>query len=273
MDGVPIRYLMAGSGPPVILIHGLGNSAVSWQNNIGPLSETFSVYAIDLPGHGLSAGYDGRYDLSYAARFLGRFLDTLEHTKVNLVVSSMGGLVAMKTALDLSERVSSLALVSSAGLGRELAYFFRALTLPMAGELLSRPSRRKTKWGLKQIIYDHSLITDALIDEVYRLRSTPGASKTMLNILRYGADIRGQKEKVILLDQLQGLNIPTLIVWGTQDRIIPSLHAYVAHRRIKGSRLYIYEECGHWPQMEKSDSFNALVTGFLQESYQGARYD
>ena len=193
------------------------------------------------------------------------FLDHLKLTSISLVGSSMGGLVAMKTALQLPERVSSLVLVDSAGLGRELAYFLRLLTLPGVGEVLSRPSRRKTRWALKQFLYNHSHITDALIDEVYKYRAMPGASKTMLKILRYGADVRGQKDEVILLDHLETLKTPTLIMWGAQDRILPASHGYSTHHRIKGSRLHVYRRCGHWPQMERSGPFNELVTGFLRE--------
>ncbi|MEE9198687.1 MAG: alpha/beta fold hydrolase, partial [Dehalococcoidia bacterium] len=266
LDGVSVRYLTAGSvGPSVILIHGLGNSLAAWQRNITPLSQSFRVYALDLPGHGLSTGPGGRYDLSFIARFMGQFLDHLKLTSVNLIGSSMGGLVAMKTALELPERVYSLVLVGSAGLGREMAYFLRLLTLPGVGEVLSRPSWRKTRWGLKNILYDHSFITDALVDELHRYRTIPGVNRTMLKILRYGANFLGQKDKVIMLDRLESLKKPTLVVWGAQDSILPASHSYAAHRRIQGSRLHVFQQCGHWPQMEKSGPFNELVTGFLKD--------
>ena len=265
MGGVTIRLLTAGSGAPVVLIHGLGNSIASWRNNIGPLSKSFRVYAVDLPGHGLSTGYDRRYNLSYGAKFMTQLLDSLGLSQVSLAGSSLGGLVAMKTALDLPDKIDRLVLVGSAGLGRELALFLRLLTLPGVGELMSRPSRRKTRWTLERIIHDHSLITESLLGEVHQYRAMPGVSGTMLQILRTGATIRGQKDEVILLNQLESLNMPVLIAWGVQDRILPVRHAYRAHEHIKGSRLHIFQECGHWPQLEKSEEFNTLVEEFLRE--------
>ncbi|MFQ5873716.1 MAG: alpha/beta fold hydrolase [Dehalococcoidia bacterium] len=269
LEDVALRYVTAGTGPPVVLVHGLGNSVVSWRSNIRPLSQHFRVFALDLPGHGLSTHYDGRYNLSFIGRFMGQFLDLLELSEVSLVGSSLGGLISMKTALELPDRVRSLVLVGSAGLGRELALFLRILSLPWIGAVITKPTRENTAWSLRRLMQDHSLITNELIDEVHRYRAVPGGTKTMLSILRYGVDIRGQKDKVIMHDRLAELGKPTLIVWGVQDRIIPVSHAYNALRRIKGSRLHIFEECGHWPQMEKSEDFNTLVTRFLQEVYSG----
>ena len=269
LEDVTIRYVTAGSGPPVVLVHGLGNSVVSWRNNIKHMSQHLRVFALDLPGHGLSTRYDGQYNLSFVGRLMGQFLDLLDLSEVSLVGSSLGGLISMNTALELPDRVRSLVLVGSAGLGRELALFLRILSLPWIGERFTRPTRENTVWSLIRLVHDHSLITDELVDEVHRYRAIPGASGTMLNILRYGVDIRGQKDKVLMLDRLGELGKPTLIVWGAQDRIIPVSHAYHALQQIRGARLHIFEECGHWPQMEKSEDFNALVTDFLEETLSG----
>ena len=263
MGSVDVRYLVAGAGFPVVLVHGLGNSVVSWRSNIAPLSERFHVYAVDLPGHGLSAPYNGKYSLSYGARFIGGFLDALNLKSAGIIGSSLGGMIALKTALDLPEKVKRLLLVGSAGLGREMAPFLRWLTIPILGQLMARPSRRTTRLSLEKAVFDPSLITDDLVEEAYRYRAIPGASSTMLKILRIGADIHGQKDRSLLLDQLDSLDTPTLILWGAQDSIFPVAHARRAHRRIPGSKLHIFQDCGHWPQMERSAEFNALVPQFL----------
>ncbi|MFQ5933732.1 MAG: alpha/beta fold hydrolase [Dehalococcoidia bacterium] len=273
LEHVTIRYLAAGSGPPVLLIHGLGNSVAVWRNNIGPISKNHRTIALDLPGHGLSSTYNGQYNLSFAVEFMGQFLDHLSLPEASLVGSSLGGLVAMRTALKFPKRVRSLVLVGSAGLGREVALFLRLLTLPWLGSRISRPTRKRTLWSLKKLVYNHSFITDDLVDEMYWYRSIPGVSETMLKILRYGVDLRGQKDKVIMLDRLGELNMPTLILWGAQDGILPASHAYNALRRIEGARLHTFDECGHWPHLEKSEIFNSLVVRFLQESWSDASRD
>ncbi|MCH9037618.1 MAG: alpha/beta fold hydrolase [Chloroflexi bacterium] len=263
VGSVDVRYLVAGAGSPVLLVHGLGNSAAAWRSNIGPLSEGFHVYAVDLPGHGLSAPYNGKYSLSYGAHFIGGFLDALNLKSVGIIGSSLGGMLALKTALDLPEKVKRLVLVGSAGLGREMAPFLRWLTIPILGQLMARPSRRTTRLSLEKAVFDPSFITDDLVEEAYRYRAIPGATSTMLKILRTGTNIRGQKAGFVLLDQLDSLGTPTLILWGAQDSIFPVAHARRAHGRIPGSKLHIFQDCGHWPQMEKSEEFNALVTQFL----------
>ena len=101
------------------------------------------------------------------------------------------------------------------------------------------------------------------MEEGYRYRTIPGATSTLLKILRTGANIRGQKDGFVLLDQLDSLGLPTLIIWGAQDPVFPVAHARRAHRRIPGSKLHIFQACGHWPQMEKSEECNTLVTQFL----------
>ena len=266
VGNVTIRYLTAGSGEPVVLLHGLGNSVYSWHKNIGPLSQQYRVIALDLPGHGYSVSHDGRYDLPATLEFLAAFFDHLDIPQVNLIGSSMGGSIALRMSLDLPHRVRKLVLVRSGGLGREVAYFLRTPGLPGLGKRVAKPNRKKTLWSLKRIIYDHSLITPEMIDEVHKYRSIPGVSDTMVKILQYGVDIRGQKDRVIMSDRLGELDIPVQIIWGAQDKIIPVNHAYTALRGIRNSRLHIFNRCGHWPQTEKADSFNSVVSQFLDES-------
>lgn len=263
---VTIRYLTAGSGEPVVLLHGLGNSVFSWHKNIVPLSRRYRVITPDLPGHGYSISHVDRYDLPAAVEFLAAFLDYLGISQADLIGSSMGGSIALRTSLDLPNRVRKLVLVGSAGLGREVAYFLRLPGLPGLGRQFSKPSRKKTLWTLKRIIYDHSLITPELIDESHKYRSLPGVSDTMVKILQYGLNMRGQKDKVIMLDRLGELDIPVQVVWGAQDRIIPVSHAYSALQGIRNARLHTFDKCGHWPQMEKPEVFNSLVCRFLDES-------
>lgn len=267
--GVRTRYLTAGTGHPLVLIHGLGMAAVSWRANIGPLSQTNRVVAIDLPGHGYSGRPTEGYGLAYGVRFLEAFLDALGVTQAHLAGESMGGLVALAFALERPQRVGRVVLVDSAGLGREVAFFLRALSVPLVGEAFVDPGPRGTRAVLRLLMHRSNwhLITEGLVREVSAARVRPGNKRQMLAALRTGVNLWGQRPGIILLDRLQGLQAPLLIVWGAQDGVVPVAHARRAHQLAPGSRLHVYDRCGHWPQLEKAEDFNALLGDFLREAF------
>ena len=139
------------------------------------------------------------------------------------------------------------------------------MSLPLVGEILENPSLRGTWASLKNIFHNHSLIQDGFMQEIYRTGKMPGAKQAMLKMVRGAVGLRGMHRQWIMTEHLKHLNIPVLIVWGAQDRIIPVRHAYNAAREAPGVRLCIFDQCGHWPQMEKSAEFNQLVLDFLGE--------
>jgi len=265
LEGIRVHYLSGGEGSPLLLIHGLGNAVLSWSANIEPLALSHRIYALDLPGHGFSDKPAISYTVDYGVNFLLKFMDKVGIQEANVVGNSMGGLLAARLALDIPDRVIRLILVDAAGIGRDLAFFLRFLTLPLVGKLLYRTtSEKKVRFVLKKILFDQSLITDELVKEMYRYRSIPGNDENALKILKYGVNLLGQREKVVVGDRLPSLRKPTLILWGAQDRLIPVDHAYLAHKLIEGSILHIFQGCGHWPQMEKASEFNELLQEFLQ---------
>ncbi len=264
--GIRIHYVEAGAGDPVMLIHGLGMSTASWRANIGPLSRAHRVLAVDLPGHGYSEMPRERYSLEFGVRFMDAFLDAVGVESASLVGESMGGLVALNYALDRPRRVARLVLVDSGGLGRELAFFLRVLSVPLLGEALIDPGLRGTRALLRLIMHRSNwrLITDDLVRDVAAARIRPGNKRALLAALRTGASLRGQKPEFNLAPRLSRLQVPLLTVWGAQDGVIPVSHAYRAHQAAPGSRLRVFDQCGHWPQMEKAEQFNALLDEFLQ---------
>ena len=265
VNGIRTHYVAAGEGEPLLLLHGLGASLMAWAMNIEPLSQRFSVYAVDIPGHGDSDKPDLDYLMPTAVNFVRDFMEALGIERASFAGNSMGGMIALRTAVELPELVDRLVLVDTAGLGRDLAWFIRALSLPLVGELIENPSPRNTRVLLKRIFYNPSLVQDSLIREIHRTRVLPGSKRAILRIIRGAIGLRGLHSKWIMVNELEQLNSPVLIVWGAQDRIIPVSHAINAARIAPQVSLSIFEECGHWPQMEKGNEFNRVVLDFLTE--------
>lgn len=264
---VNIRYWTMGSGPPLLLIHGLGASVEYWEQNIELLSQHCRVYAMDLLGCGRSDKPRIEYSLHYGAQFIADFMDAQGIERASLAGNSMGGLIALQFAIEFSKRLDRLILASPAGFGRELTPMLRLMSLPLVGELVywCLPS----KWGmgimLRTLLYDPQSVTDEWVQKIAELARLPGARGFFLSVLRYGVDLRGVRREILepLLAQIPGIEAPTLIVWGAQDRLIPVAHAHIGHVMIAGSRLHIFDRCGHVPQIEKVKGFNRLVVDFL----------
>jgi 4,5:9,10-diseco-3-hydroxy-5,9,17-trioxoandrosta-1(10),2-diene-4-oate hydrolase len=264
VEGLRIHYVVAGQGPPVVLVHGLGVSLATWGENLGPLSQRYTVYALDIPGHGDSDKTPpGGYTLEAGVRWFVGFLDALSLSQAALVGNSLGGLLALKTALDRPERVTRLVLVDAAGLGREVAIFLRLASLPLMGTLLEQPVFGGVRDLLRRIVYNGRAISPELVRELERVRSSPGARQAELHIVRHGVNLRGVRRHAQLLQRLPELRPPVLLVWGLQDPIFPVNHAYAAFRALPRARLVVYPECGHWPQIERAEEFNRVVAEFL----------
>ena len=265
VNGIRTHYVAAGKGEPLLLLHGLGASLMAWGLNIEPLSQEFSVYAIDIPGHGDSEKPDLDYQMPTAINFVRGFMDALGLERASIAGSSMGGMIALRTAVEYPELVNRLVLVDAAGLGREVAWFLRAMSLPLVGELIENPSPRNTRVLLSRIFYNPSLVQESLIREIYRTRIMPGSKRAVLRIIRGAIGLRGIHSKWIMTNELEQLNSPVLIVWGAQDRILPVSHATNAARIAPQVSLSIFDECGHWPQMERGNEFNRVALEFLTE--------
>ena len=263
VDGVRTHYVVAGQGPPVVFIHGLGASMVAWRENIVPLSERLSVYALDLAGHGDSEKPNVEYSISFGVRYMLHFLDALDLQQVALVGNSMGGTLALATALEHAERVNRLVLVDTASLGREVAFYLRVASLPMVGELFNRPWFGINRKALRSVFNDMQFITKDLQEELKRVRDLPGARQAELKIVREGMNLLGMRPHATFLDRLPELQMPLMLVWGARDGVIPVTHAYAAAERLPSARLVVYEDCGHWPQMERAADFNRELTDFL----------
>ncbi len=262
------HYLRVGEGPAVILLHGLGGSCQWWQPNLASLGQHHAVYAVDIPGHGVTDKPHVHYNLPLGRSFLLDFMAVTGIERATLVGHSTGGLIALDFALAHPDSVNRLVLVDSAGLGREMALFLRLMTLPAIGELLSWPHRPFLTAFLSQLFHDRSFITDELVDQVHQERNAPGFRHALLHILRYGAGLRGLKDHVLLRERLPLVKAPLLVLWGEQDRILPATHARAVTRLLPSARVHIFPTCGHAPNWEKAEDFNRIVVGFLN-GYEG----
>lgn len=261
-------WALGDRGKTVLLLHGLGDSVETWTFNIGEIARQFRVYAIDLVGYGRTDKPPAVYSGQYFSQFVSGFLETQGIQKCTLIGNSMGGGVSLRFAIQFPNKVDRLVLEDSVGFGGEITVFLKLATLPFVGALLFRPSRSVVTRILKRCVYDSSRVAGGeWVDRVYRMLAQPGAKKAILSTLRSSCNLCGARPEALkpVFDNLGALNMPTLILWGREDRVLPLLHARVAERKMPNSHLHIFESCGHVPHLERPDEFNRSVLEFLSD--------
>ncbi len=266
-NGTNIRYRMSGEGDAVVFIHGLGASLEYWEPNVVPLSKHFRVFTMDLPGFGQSDKTVADLTLDVIGRFVADFLDFHNLDRVTLVGNSMGGLVALQTAIQYPQRIHKLVLVDNAGFGRVVHWTFRITSLPIVGEVLYMLSPWLMPFVIRAMFHDVSLAPEGWNTFMIGMTRQPGARRTHLAALRYGVNLWGVKPEIIraVREGIARLSMPTLICWGRQDQMLPMKQALNGLALIPGSQLHIWDRCGHVPQLEKPDEFNRLLLAFLSE--------
>lgn len=266
-----ITYRSAGEGAVLLLIHGMAGSATTWKQVMPRLSERFTVIAPDLLGHGGSEKGPGDYSLGAFASTLRDLLVALGHERATVVGQSFGGGVAMQFAYQYPERSERLVLVASGGLGREVNRLLKLLSLPgSAGVLkLACGARvRGTIEGVTRLTSRAGLHPAPVFAELWRSYSSLADDDTrraFLRTLRAVVDPRGQSVSAVNRLHLAA-EIPTLIIWGNADPIIPVEHAHAAHAAIAGSRLEIFDDVGHYPHCEAPEQFIAVLTEFIEST-------
>jgi pimeloyl-ACP methyl ester carboxylesterase len=263
----------AADGPPLVLLHALGENALDWSWVLPTLSRGHRVYAPHLPGisgdGGVAADYSSPSFASFIASFIAAFLDALGIERAAIVGNSLGGLVALRLALSDPARVSTLGLVGSAGLGRTVSYALRAPTLPGYGELAiawarTPPGAAQRAWIRANLLFARaSLVPAGWMAEQRRLARRPGFLEATLAALRAQIDPGGQRE--VLLEDLPSLTMPTLVVWGARDRVFPRRQAENAADRLEEGSLVSIPDCGHLPHVERPDRFVEVLGRFLDE--------
>jgi pimeloyl-ACP methyl ester carboxylesterase len=269
LHGHRVIYRVAGTGPPVVLIHGMVNSSRHWKGVAEVLAEDYTVIAPDLLGHGDSAKPEGDYSLGAHAAGIRDLLAALGVDRASVVGHSLGGGVAMQFFYQFPERCERLILVSSGGLGREVSLPIRLAAVPGAGAVLALAANPGIVGAIDVAAFavgNLSQGASALLRAIARaLRSLeePGARRAFLQTLRSVIGISGQR--VSARDRLYlAAALPTLIAWGQHDRTIPLEHGRAAHGAIAGSRFETIPGAAHFPNLETPEALARILREFIQ---------
>jgi pimeloyl-ACP methyl ester carboxylesterase len=271
IHGHDVSYRMSGQGPTVVLIHGIAGSSTTWRAVMPALAEHYTVIAPDLLGHGQSAKPRGDYSLGAYASGVRDLLAVLGQERATVVGHSLGGGVAMQFAYQFPERVQRLVLVASGGLGKEVSPLLKAVTLPGAEyvlPLLLHPRIREAgEWpaSLARRVGWRPTVTLAEVWRSYTTLTDRHGQHAFIHTVRSVIDVAGQRvsahDRLYLAEAL-----PTLIVWGDQDRIIPVAHAHQAAEAMGGARLEILEGAGHFLPWRNADWFLPILEDFLKST-------
>ena len=268
LHGHRVIYHMIGSGPPVVLIHGMVNSSRHWREVALGLADRYTVIAPDLIGHGDSATPRGDYSLGAHAACIRDLLAVLGVDRATIVGHSLGGGVAMQFFYQFPQRTERLVLVSSGGLGHEVSPLLRSATLPGVSALLALAAHPRLLSGLRRsgdrmrASGSRRGIYLQAIARALRPLEQPGARTAFLHTLRAVINVRGQR--VSATDRLYLLaGMPTLVVWGERDHTIPLAHGLSAHRAAPGSRFETLPTAAHFPHLEDPAGLAAILADFL----------
>jgi pimeloyl-ACP methyl ester carboxylesterase len=274
IHGYRRAYIMAGSGPAVLLLHGIGDNADTWRAVIPELAKDHTVIAPDFLGHGRSDRPRADYSVAAYANGMRDLLSVLNVDRATVVGHSLGGGVAMQFAYQFPERCERLVLVSTGGAGQGASPFLKLVAIPGAGvvlPLMRLPVIRQV--GSTSLRMMRFLGTDIGRDaeDVIRLFDAwpdNAARSAFVRTLRAAVDRRGQV--ITLLDRCYlAEGMPTLLVWGAHDAVIPVDQAEVVHEAMPGSRLEIFSDAGHFPHHADPERFVAVLRDFLVHTEPG----
>jgi pimeloyl-ACP methyl ester carboxylesterase len=262
------RYWAAGEkGSTVILLHGVGCSVEFWERNIAALAREHRVFAVDIVGFGRTDKPEVVYTFELMADFVLDFMNAMGIDKASLVGNSMGGGISMTVAAQAPERVKKTVLVDPVGLGRGQSPVMRLMTLPVIGNVLTKPGRQGVVRQMQLCLYDPSQASDDFIDRVAAIGTLPGNQRSFLSLLRETSNIVGVK-KALVADfsaRLKKIKTPILVIWGREDHILPVSEGEAAVERMANVRLHVMDRAGHLPQIDKPEEFNATVLDFLRD--------
>jgi pimeloyl-ACP methyl ester carboxylesterase len=271
LHGHRVYFNIAGRGPAVVLIHGVAGRASQWDQTLQLLAETHTVIAPDLLGHGDSAKPRGDYSLGAHASGIRDLLVSLNRERATVVGHSLGGGIAMQFAYQFPERCERLVLVASGGLGQDVHPLLRAATLPGSEfvlPLVAHPRVLDVASVVPRALGRIGLRTRPDLTEMargYQSLSNADARSAFIHTLRGVIDPSGQR--INASDRLYlASKMPSLIVWGRRDRIIPVEHAQPAHEGMPGSTLELFDEAGHFPHLDDPLRFARTLETFLHET-------
>jgi pimeloyl-ACP methyl ester carboxylesterase len=277
LHGHRIAYRSAGSGPAIVLVHGITSTSATWERVMPYLATRFTVIAPDLLGHGQSAKPRGDYSLGAYASGVRDLIVSLGHERATFVGHSLGGGVVMQLAYQFPERCERLVLVDSGGLGREVNFLLRAATLPLSEVVL--PLLASTRLldagrGVGRLFGRlglHAGTDMAELAKGHASLSDAESRAAFVHTLRTIVDPGGQR--VNASDRLYlAQNVPFMLIWGERDPIIPVRHGRAAHELVPTSRLEVFEDAGHFPHVDDPQRFLDVLLDFI-DSTEPAKVD
>ncbi|HSF04051.1 MAG TPA: alpha/beta hydrolase [Solirubrobacterales bacterium] len=269
LHGHRVGFRIAGEGPLIVLIHGITSTSDVWLATMARLAERYTVVAPDLLGHGRSAKPRGDYSLGAYASGARDLLGVLGFERGTVVGHSLGGGIALQFAYQFPEYTERLALVSSGGLGKEVHRLLRAGALPgseLVMPLIAPNWAVRAGAAVAEFLQRFGVQAGPDLAEAargYASLADRDARAAFLHTLRGVIDLEGQR--VSASDRLYlAEGLPTLLIWGSDDPIIPVEHGRAAVKRIPGSRLVEFPGSGHWPQLEDPDRFVTELSEFVE---------
>jgi pimeloyl-ACP methyl ester carboxylesterase len=250
INGLDVRYYSAGQGEPVMVIHGGAGDASTWWNNIAELSLNYTVYAPDLPGFGGSQPLKGNYYVHELSEFIDKFAGSVGLDSFNLVGHSLGGGIALDYTLKKPNKVKKLVLISSLCLGREIGFGLRLLSIPTLIHslcVIAKGVIKAIKWVFKQ------------------LKQVEFISPLTPAIMHIGENITSAfgRQSLVLESRLGEVNVPTLVVWGARDPVVPVRQAYAAARVIPDCQVKVFKNRGHNVHRDELKQFSGILKRFL----------
>jgi pimeloyl-ACP methyl ester carboxylesterase len=257
--GIDTDYLEAGSGDPVVLLHGSGpgvSAQANWQHNIGPLSQHFHVFAPDIVGFGATERpNDVIYSLRTWVDHVWAFLDAIGIQSTSIVGNSLGGRIALAMASEHPERITKMVLMGSPGVG-----------MTMTGGLAALRAYTPSYESMRDLLLNHfavdkSIITDDLVRIRYEASVAPGAYEAYRSMFfdpRHAGSELGIGE-----DEVRSITTPSLLVHGREDNVVPLQVATTMVGLLPNADLHVFAGCGHWTQIERAEEFCDLVGSYL----------
>jgi pimeloyl-ACP methyl ester carboxylesterase len=268
-NGFDLHYVHAGEGPPLVFLHGVLGSHKVWADLAAELAHEYTVIVPDLFGHGASDKHKGDYSLSAHAASVRDVVSALGLGPVTIIGHSLGGGISLQFSYLFPERVDALVLVASGGLGREVSFLLRAPTMPGSEWLLpvianrfARHQGNTLSTALKMVGFKGGPDV-AEIWHGFESLVDGEARRAFLATIRSVVGPDGQR--ISAKEILPAISVPTLLVWGARDRLIPKSHAEEAVNLIPDARLVVFERGGHFPHLDEPEHFATLMRDFTAE--------
>ncbi|MDP9001663.1 MAG: alpha/beta fold hydrolase [Myxococcota bacterium] len=266
IEGVRMHWVDLGDRddrPPLLLLHGLNDCHLTWRDLAPALACDRRVLVPDLPGHGLSGRPDASYELQWYARIMARWLETLGVDAVDVVGHSFGGGVAQVMLLECPHRIRRLVLLSSGGLGREIAMSLRLASIPRVVERFGQPFMGPgTRLAIRAT---GDVLSKEQIASLSAMNAQSGSARAFARTVKDIIDWRGQRHSFFRRASEVAQLPPIAVFWGARDAIIPAAHARAFADQVEGIRLVIFQGAGHYPHHTQPDAFVAALRDFLDD--------